>query len=274
MADTSEPATGPGGQPDGEPRRCPWCSAAAPEGATHCSACGASLAERESLDGLAIPGVTVVDPDLTEDEAGTLTRLTQAKARMNWDLQPITMGPSASITAYVVEKVLDKAQEFLQEPEPEEVGEVSEAALTAAARLDQEEAQEALQGQPPTAALPEATAEAPAEASSEGAPADAPAQPAQDPWSDLPPPQYDPWAEPAPDPWAGAQSDPWANQPDPWANAKQDPWATSPYDPFSVEGGPWTRDLWEQTPSGSGPDKSPEPDNDGPESGPSDESQR
>jgi hypothetical protein len=46
---------------------CPWCSAKAPAGAIHCPACSASLAERESLGGIAIPGVTEVDPDLIEE---------------------------------------------------------------------------------------------------------------------------------------------------------------------------------------------------------------
>ena len=44
--------------------RCPWCSAAAPIGATQCPACGAALAQRESIAGLAIPGLTTIDPAL------------------------------------------------------------------------------------------------------------------------------------------------------------------------------------------------------------------
>ena len=45
-------------------RSCPWCSAAAPDSATTCPACGAALAQRESISGLVIPGVTTVDPAL------------------------------------------------------------------------------------------------------------------------------------------------------------------------------------------------------------------
>jgi hypothetical protein len=52
---SDEPAVG---------RTCPWCSARAPETASSCSACGAALAQRESIAGLAIPGVTTVDPAL------------------------------------------------------------------------------------------------------------------------------------------------------------------------------------------------------------------
>jgi hypothetical protein len=44
--------------------RCPWCSAAAPIGATQCPACGAALAQRESIAGLTIPGLTTIDPAL------------------------------------------------------------------------------------------------------------------------------------------------------------------------------------------------------------------
>ena len=45
-------------------RTCPWCSMAAPEGATRCSSCGASLAQRESIGDVQIAGVTSVDPAL------------------------------------------------------------------------------------------------------------------------------------------------------------------------------------------------------------------
>jgi hypothetical protein len=45
-------------------RTCPWCSEAAPDSATTCPACGAALAQRESIAGLVIPGVTSIDPAL------------------------------------------------------------------------------------------------------------------------------------------------------------------------------------------------------------------
>src|SRR5215210_6774608 len=43
---------------------CPWCSNDASEDAARCPSCGAALAQRESLGGLQIPGVTAVDPAL------------------------------------------------------------------------------------------------------------------------------------------------------------------------------------------------------------------
>ncbi|MCI4354878.1 MAG: zinc-ribbon domain-containing protein, partial [Thermoplasmata archaeon] len=48
----------------GPSRVCPWCTAPVPPNATRCPACGDALAQRESIDDLAIPGVTTVDPAL------------------------------------------------------------------------------------------------------------------------------------------------------------------------------------------------------------------
>ncbi len=45
-------------------RNCPWCDASAAPEATHCPSCGAALAQRTSIGGLTIPGVTTVDPAL------------------------------------------------------------------------------------------------------------------------------------------------------------------------------------------------------------------
>jgi hypothetical protein len=45
-------------------RSCPWCSAPAEDAATACAACGAALAQRESLGDVAIPGLTAIDPAL------------------------------------------------------------------------------------------------------------------------------------------------------------------------------------------------------------------
>ncbi|MBI2781179.1 MAG: hypothetical protein HYX55_05225 [Chloroflexi bacterium] len=59
-------------EPDPEPAApqpaptCPWCGAPATHGATRCSACGAALAQHESLGGVRIPGLTSVDPALED----------------------------------------------------------------------------------------------------------------------------------------------------------------------------------------------------------------
>lgn len=49
-----------------EPRTCAWCAAPASEEATACGSCGAALAQRESLGDVRIPGLTAVDPALTD----------------------------------------------------------------------------------------------------------------------------------------------------------------------------------------------------------------
>jgi hypothetical protein len=53
----------------GVERTCAWCSATAAAETTHCPACGAALAQRESLGGVMIPGVTDVHPALAALDA-------------------------------------------------------------------------------------------------------------------------------------------------------------------------------------------------------------
>ena len=45
---------------------CPWCAAPTAPDAARCSACGAALAQRESIGDLQIPGLTSVDPALVD----------------------------------------------------------------------------------------------------------------------------------------------------------------------------------------------------------------
>lgn len=54
-------------EPTTEPApSCPWCGAPAALGATRCSACGAAIAQRESIGNLRIAGLTSVDPALED----------------------------------------------------------------------------------------------------------------------------------------------------------------------------------------------------------------
>lgn len=56
-----------GAQPTDDPRTCAWCATpAADDDATTCASCGAALAQRESLGDVRIPGLTAVDPALTD----------------------------------------------------------------------------------------------------------------------------------------------------------------------------------------------------------------
>jgi len=56
----------------GEVARCAWCSARVAPGAVTCPACGAAVAQRESIGDLVIPGVTAVHPALEAYDAQPL----------------------------------------------------------------------------------------------------------------------------------------------------------------------------------------------------------
>jgi hypothetical protein len=50
---------------EGSEVRCQWCDTVSAEAkATNCANCGAALILRESFEGIRVPGVTDVDPDL------------------------------------------------------------------------------------------------------------------------------------------------------------------------------------------------------------------
>jgi hypothetical protein len=50
---------------EGSGLRCQWCDTVSADAkATNCANCGAALILRESFDGIRVPGLTEVDPDL------------------------------------------------------------------------------------------------------------------------------------------------------------------------------------------------------------------
>ena len=50
---------------DGGELRCQWCDTVSADAkATNCANCGAALILRDSFDGIRVPGLTEVDPDL------------------------------------------------------------------------------------------------------------------------------------------------------------------------------------------------------------------
>jgi hypothetical protein len=237
------------GKPEGQngagtpaSRSCPWCSAAAPAEATHCPACGAALAERDSLGDMVIPGVTDVDPALAAASGdGALTRLKRVNSRnalLNNVVptllidDPVLMGAGAAagLTAIGLDAVTMGGP-----ADASNLGQASDAALAKAAEMDSGVAAD---GAEPAAAD---GAEPAAADGAEPAAAESPPPEPPDPWSDLAPAsmaeqiagtEFDPWT-PADGPWA-SRSDPWASQPDLWADPKRDPWAT--------DGGPWSGD--------------------------------
>ena len=126
MADGNE--TGPG-------RACPWCSAPVPPDATHCPACGDALAQRESIDDLAIPGVTTVDPVLEAYAAQPLHIPLPTPSSVD----PI--GGSINLTGMAELAALAAPDGSRADApvDPNTVGKPSDAALRAVERLDRED---------------------------------------------------------------------------------------------------------------------------------------
>jgi hypothetical protein len=133
------------------PRRtCPWCSATAAVDASHCPACGAALAQRESIGDLVIPGVTAVDPTLKIVAA-----------------QPLHIpGPSprGSMTGRAIVAATLLAADYVRAGDDvpgdlASVGRPSDAALQAVERLEREEAAASSDPQPVDDSPPEGTSQ-------------------------------------------------------------------------------------------------------------------
>jgi len=156
-------------------RTCAWCSATAPESATQCPACGAALAQRDSIGGLVISGVTSVDPALLDADGrpmhipGSSPSQGMAGGVMIAAMAggPIGLAALGGIAVVgAAEYALAGRQAREGAPALDDVGRPSEVALRALERLVSEEA-----------AAP---------------PAEAPATEAQtDPWRDM----SDPWRD-------------------------------------------------------------------------------
>ena len=119
-------STGPG-------RVCPWCSAPVPPDATRCPACGDALAQRESIDGLAIPGVTIVDPALEADAERPLHIPMTTPANVDAFGGGINLGGMAQLASLA-------ARHAAAPTDPSTVGLPTEAALQAAERQDRQDA--------------------------------------------------------------------------------------------------------------------------------------
>ena len=128
-----------------DPATCPWCATPAAEGATRCSSCGASLAQRESIGDLVVPGLTAVDPALKDLDGrplhlrgpsptqGAASGIIVAAAAGG----PIGLAIIGGVGALAAAEYLgaggDKGKGH------EHVGETSEAVLQAIERLDRGE---------------------------------------------------------------------------------------------------------------------------------------
>ena len=120
---------------DGRERACPWCSTPVTSAKSRCPACGGSLAQRESIDGVAIAGVTIVDPG----------HQAYADRPLHIPLPvPSGVGPVSNVAGSMA------ALAALAEPygssirrdepvDPGSVGTPGDAALEAAERMDRED---------------------------------------------------------------------------------------------------------------------------------------
>jgi hypothetical protein len=198
-------------------RTCAWCSATAPGDATQCPGCGAALAQRESLAGVVIPGVTGLDPALA-DADGRPMRIpgpSPSQGMANGVMVaaaiggPVGLVALGGMAAVVASEYVGARRDHGSTPALDALGRPSEVALRALERLDAEEhgrpAGEAPAADPwrdePRAGEPQRGDEPWGGRSQGGDPASAslPAA-AADPWRDLPS-TADQDAPPAPDPW-------------------------------------------------------------------------
>jgi len=140
-------------------RRCEWCDARASEDATHCKACGASMAQRETIGDLVIPGVTHVDPGLQQYAADPLR--IPGPSRSQYLAGPavgaavVAGGPAAvvglgGLAAVAAIEYLGAGRDGSKQEDPDKVGQPSEAVLKMVEKLEE--------GEPPVSP-PEANAE-------------------------------------------------------------------------------------------------------------------
>ena len=132
-------------------RVCPWCSAPAPSSATTCSACGAALAQRESIGELAIPGLTTIDPALQAIDGqpihlrGPSPSQGMASGVMAGALMggPVGLALIGGLAAGAAVEYLGSHRDHIGAPEHlEDVGRPSPATLLALERLGREAAGE------------------------------------------------------------------------------------------------------------------------------------
>ena len=128
------------------PATCPWCATPAAEGATRCSSCGASLAQRETIGDLVVPGLTAVDPALKDLDGrpihlrgpsptqGAASGLIVAAAAAG----PVGLAIVGGVGALAAAEFLGAGGE--KGKGHEHVGETSEAVLQAIERLERGEA--------------------------------------------------------------------------------------------------------------------------------------
>lgn len=162
-------------------RHCPWCAAPAGPGDTTCPECGAALAQRESIGGVQIPGLTSVDPALEDFDKrplhlrGPSPSQGVAPALIIGAMAggPIGLMAIGGVAAVAGAELLASSHGGSSSPSLEDVGKASEVLLQA---LEREEAA----AQPGTGPGGDAEPDAEPDAAGEGG--------GMSIWRDLPPP--------------------------------------------------------------------------------------
>ena len=134
---TAEP-----GPSTGEPlSACPWCAEPAEPEATHCTSCGAVMAQHEDLGGLVIAGVTAVDPAMNAGGYGSTLVGSQSRMSALNAMGTSPAGAVAQVMAGAAMLATDRPRGLGVSAQPEDVGKPSQAALDMAERLRRPTAQ-------------------------------------------------------------------------------------------------------------------------------------
>jgi len=171
--------------------RCAWCSAAAPIDATRCPACGAALAQRETIGDLLIPGLTSVNPALLDADGRPLhiPGASPTQGMAGGVMMAAVIGGPIGLAAVGGMAVVGAAEYAMAgrrardgAPDLADVGRPSEVTLQALERLAANDA-----GAAPAGAASDPWRDEPGRADAR------PDQPASDPWRDMP--ADDPWRD-------------------------------------------------------------------------------
>lgn len=142
-------------QDDGlEHRRCPWCSREVGADALTCPSCGAAVAQRESIGGLVLPGITSVD-QAYDGSVSVLTRtalVTADPARPRMGVRGGQGGLLAATGAVVAGGYLKRALGEATPGDPKRLSRSSEPALRSSEALDRGEPLD--NDEPPVVAIP------------------------------------------------------------------------------------------------------------------------
>jgi hypothetical protein len=201
-------------------KRCPWCSMLLSDPSVAvCPGCGAALEENPSVEGMSIPGVTVVDPEvkLAEQRAGR--ELARAKA------SSVAGGIAGfGLTGLLIRKAMEAGSN------------AHEDEIDVGHNIELPDRRPAPR---PTGMLP-ATYEPVPPSEADSAKEAGPPPTDQEPWRDLPPPSIqEQIAGSEWDPWAGSTAGP-APKPNELSTAGPAPKPNE----LSTFGGPEPGDPW------------------------------